>query len=396
MVKPDRGATVIIPAGGQGRRMGGQRPKQYWPLAGRPVLSWTLACFAGNALVERIVLALRPEDMDYCRRYVLADLGATKVDALVEGGAERWASVLAGLEATGEDEDIILVHDAVRPFVAAELIERVVGGVRRHGAVVAAVPVKDTIKQARRGRVVQTPPRDQLWSAQTPQGFRRPLLVEAFARRPRDQPITDEAQLVEALGRPVHLVEGDYRNLKITTPEDMAWAAWQAAREEEAAVPQRQSRVGQGYDVHRLVAGRPLILGGIRVPFDRGLAGHSDADVLTHAIIDALLGAVGAGDIGRLFPDTDPRYKDISSLLLLREVARRLGEKSARVVHVDAVVMAQRPKLAPHMAAMCRCLAAALGVPETRLSLKATTTEGLGFVGREEGIAAQAVAQVEY
>ncbi|NKB71942.1 MAG: 2-C-methyl-D-erythritol 4-phosphate cytidylyltransferase [Candidatus Latescibacteria bacterium] len=392
---PELTATVIIPAGGQGTRLGGERPKQYQPLAGRPVLAWTLERFIACPQIGRIVLVLRPEDMDYCRQHVLAGLAAATIGPMVAGGEQRWASVLAGLQATKEEEDIILVHDAVRPFVSGQVIADVVEGVCQYGAAVAAVPVKDTIKQALDGQVVQTPLRDQLWSAQTPQGFRRQLLLEAFVRRPQDRPITDEAQLVEALGHPVHLVQGDYRNLKITTPEDMEWAAWHAARE-ETAVPERLSRTGQGYDVHRLVPGRPLILGGIEIPHDRGLAGHSDADVLTHAVIDALLGALGAGDIGRLFPDTDARYKGISSLVLLGEVVSRLVAKSARIIHVDAVVMAQKPKLAPYIETMSRCLAQVLGVNPNRVSLKATTTEGLGFVGREEGIAAQAVAQVIY
>lgn len=386
--------VTIIPAAGQGRRMGTEVPKQYLELAGRPVLWHTLRCFADSPLVDEIVLVLRPEDIDYCRRHILQDSGMEKVCQLVPGGAERADSVLAGLQATAETDDIILVHDAVRPFASEAMLLRLVEAVQESGAAIAAMPVVETVKKIANDHIVETPERAALWNAQTPQGFERSVLVEAYARRPADLTITDEAMLVESIGHSVRVVQGEHTNIKITTPQDLAWAEW--FMQQEDAMPSQQMRVGQGYDVHALTRGRDLVLGGIHIPFEFGLAGHSDADVLTHAIIDALLGASGGGDIGRLFPDSDPQYKEISSMVLLEKVCALLEEKKVRIINIDAVVMAQQPKLAPHIVAMEERIAQVLRVPADVVSLKATTTEHLGFVGRQEGMAAQAVALVEF
>ena len=386
--------VTIIPAAGQGRRMGTEVPKQYLELAGRPVLWHTLRCFADSPLVDEIVLVLRPEDIDYCHRHILQDSGMEKVCQLVPGGAERADSVLAGLQATAETDDIILVHDAVRPFASEAMLLRLVEAVKESGAAIAAMPVVETVKKIANDHIVETPERAALWNAQTPQGFERSVLVEAYASRPADLTITDEAMLVESIGHSVRVVQGEHTNIKITTPQDLAWAEW--FMQQEDAMPSQQMRVGQGYDVHALTRGRDLVLGGIHIPFEFGLAGHSDADVLTHAIIDALLGASGGGDIGRLFPDSDPQYKGISSMVLLEKVCALLEEKKVRIINIDAVVMAQQPKLAPHIVAMEERIAQVLRVPADVVSLKATTTEHLGFVGRQEGMAAQAVALVEF
>lgn len=380
--------TAIVPAAGQGQRMGADRPKQYLPLGGRPVLWHVLARLEASPLVTDIVLVVRREDMDYCRRELSESGDVTKIAALVSGGAERSESVYQGLQETRAD--MVLVHDAVRPFISEELLERVVAATREHGAALPALPVVETIKEVADGRIVGTPRRERLWQAQTPQGFDRKLLLRAYHAAGSDAVATDDAALVERLGHVVCVVPGEADNRKLTTPEDLAWAEWRIrAREEVSAMG---LRIGQGYDVHRLEEGRPLILGGVVVPFERGLAGHSDADVLTHAIIDALLGALSAGDIGQLFPDSDAQYKDISSLVLLEQVGTLIAERGARVQHIDAVVAAQRPKLAPHITAMRQTLAATLGLEVEQVSLKATTTERLGFVGREEGMEAQAVA----
>ena len=380
--------TAIVPAGGRGQRMGSDRPKQYLPLGGRPILWHALARLEASPLVTDIVLVVRGADLDYCRRQLSARGGFAKIAALVPGGAERSASVYRGLQETRAD--MVLVHDAVRPFISEELLERVVAATRTHGAVLPALPVVETIKEVLGERVVRTPRRERLWQAQTPQGFDRALLLRAYHAVGPDAGATDDAALVERLGHEVCVVPGEADNRKLTTPEDLAWAEWRMRAREE--MPAMGLRIGQGYDVHRLEEGRPLILGGVVVPFARGLAGHSDADVLTHAIIDALLGALSAGDIGQLFPDSDAQYKDISSLVLLEQVGNLLAERGARVLHIDAGVAAQRPKLAPHLAAMRQTLAATLGLAVEQVSLKATTTERLGFVGREEGMAAQAVA----
>ena len=347
-----------------------------------------LARLEASPLVTDIVLVVRSEDMDYCRRHLSESGDFGKVTALVSGGAERSASVYRGLQETRAD--MVLVHDAVRPFISERLLERVVAATREHGAALPALPVVETIKEVADGWVVGTPRRARLWQAQTPQGFDRELLLRAYHAAGTDVVATDDAALVERLGHVVYVVPGEADNRKLTTPEDLAWAEWRVRAREE--VPTMGLRIGQGYDVHRLEEGRPLILGGVVVPFARGLAGHSDADVLTHAIIDALLGALSAGDIGQLFPDSDEQYKDISSLVLLEQVGTLIAERGARVLHIDAVVAAQQPKLAPHIAAMRQTLSATLGLEVGQVSLKATTTERLGFVGREEGMEAQAVA----
>lgn len=375
--------------------MGGERPKQYLLLDGRPLLCHTLNCFEISPLVTEIILVLRSEDMEFCRRQVLAPYAFQKIRCLVPGGDERCESVCAGLQATVSEDDIVLVHDAVRPFVSQDLLQRVIDGAVVHRAAIAGVPVGETIKQVEDGRIVQTPDRATLWSAQTPQAFERNLLIEAHENRPSGLTATDDALLVEHLGHEVRIVQGDYHNLKITTPEDLAWAEWFVRQEGEKALKTKRVRVGQGFDVHALTEGRELILGGVHIPFDRGLAGHSDADVLTHAIVDALLGAVAGGDIGRLFPDTDTRYRNISSLVLLEQVRELLAEKGAEILNIDVVVMAQKPKLASYIQSMTDRLAKVLQLAPDCISLKATTTESLGFVGREEGIAAQAVALIQ-
>lgn len=370
--------------------MGGETPKQYLPLEGHPLLWHTLAALERSPLIQALIVVVRPEDRQVAGQ-VAGDFA--KVRCLVAGGGERVDSVRAGLGATTAADGIILVHDAVRPFVSPALIERVVSGAREWGAVIPALPVRETIKMVDAGRVVETPRRSRLWGAQTPQGFRRSLLLEAFDKEQAGAPATDEAVLVEQLGHPVRVVEGEAGNIKITTPEDLAWAGWWMRA--GGQMQTRSIRVGQGFDVHRLEEGRALVLGGVTIPFERGLAGHSDADVLIHAIMDALLGAAGLGDIGHLFPDTDARYRGISSLLLLGEVRVRLQGCGAQIINIDATLLAQRPRIAPHVPEMIARMAEALELEPGRLSIKATTTERLGFVGREEGIAAQAVALIE-
>ena len=384
-------AVALVVAGGKGVRMGGDVPKQYRVLGDKPVLWHALSSFERSEYIDAIVLVVGAEDIEYCRREILGRGGFTKVRSLVPGGREREDSVRAGLEATREEDALVLVHDAVRPFVSQELIERVVLAAERWGAAVPTQPVVETIKVVEEEWISATPERHTLQAAQTPQGFRRALLYRAHSQG-QGMGATDDAMLVERLGESVRTVVGAEENRKLTTPADWAWATQYIA--ENRDMDGANIRVGQGYDVHRFAEGRALILGGIEIPFHVGLDGHSDADVLTHAIIDALLGTIGGGDIGQLFPDTEAEFKDISSIVLLERVCTLLEERNARVINVDAVVMAQRPKLAPHIAAMRSALATALRLDAALVSVKATTTEQLGFVGREEGIAAQAVALV--
>jgi 2-C-methyl-D-erythritol 2,4-cyclodiphosphate synthase len=305
-----------------------------------------------------------------------------KVKGIVPGGAQRQDSVYAALSTIPEDVDFVLVHDGARPFVTEETIEALIEGTVKHGAAVAAVPVKDTIKSAEDGIFSETLDRSRLYSIQTPQGFGRKLLKQAYERAFSENFYgTDDAVLVEKMGEKVYLVKGDYHNIKITTKEDIILGE---------AILGEETRIGTGYDVHRLTEGRKLILGGVEIPFDKGLLGHSDADVLIHAIMDALLGAAALGDIGRHFPDNDESYRGISSLLLLKRVGGLLTESGCRIGNIDAVVIAQRPKIAPYIGEMTARIAETLDIEENRINIKGTTTEKLGFCGREEGIAAQA------
>ncbi len=385
----DPRATAIIAAGGKGLRTGGNQPKQFVPLAGRPMLGYTLDPFSKSVFIDHIILVVPEADIEYCRQVFGSEF--PKLGRIVAAGEERHDSVAAGLRATEKGEEYILIHDGARPFVSVDLIKRVVLETVAHGAAIAATPAKETMKVVDSGVVRSTPNRETLWSAQTPQGFRRQLLVEAVSTAGPMFIPTDEAMLVEQLGVPVRIVEGEDTNIKITTQADMQWAEWSMQVKDDNSLMHKGLRVGNGYDVHRFAGDRKLILGGVHIPSDQGLAGHSDADVLTHAIIDALLGAAGLGDIGRLFPDTEAEFAGISSLILLARVRERLMERGLRVANLDAIVMAEQPKLSAYISDMEETLATTLSVPREFVSVKATTTEGLGFVGRREGIAAQSV-----
>ena len=281
------------------------------------------------------------------------------------------------------------IHDAARPFVSEQVITDALAEAEAMGAAAPAVAVKDTIKIANDGAVVQTPDRAALFAVQTPQCFCRNLYWKALkaVQGEKVHLVTDDCSLFELAGLPVHLTQGDYANLKITTKEDLPAAAQNKG--------ENTMRIGHGYDVHRLVEGRKLIMGGVTIPYEKGLLGHSDADVLLHAVSDALLGAAALGDIGKHFPDTDPRYEGADSLMLLREVGRLLDETGYTVGNIDATVLCQAPKLAPHIPAMRQNIANALGLALDDVSVKATTEEHLGFTGEGLGIAAHAVALIE-
>jgi 2-C-methyl-D-erythritol 4-phosphate cytidylyltransferase / 2-C-methyl-D-erythritol 2,4-cyclodiphosphate synthase len=380
---------AIVLAAGTGKRMGTQTPKQFLELAGRPVLAWTLDAFEHAASIDTVILVVPRDLIAVCRDRFLSG----KVIGVVEGGSERQDSVACGLLAVPESVEVIAIHDGARAFVRPDEIDAVVRMAAVHGAAVLGTPVTDTVKRVQDDRVLETLDRSVLRSVQTPQAFHAELIRRAH----RDAAAggyrgTDDTSLVERLGEPVIVLPGRTDNVKITTPEDLELGMNILAKRGRVSPG---LRIGQGYDVHQLVAGRPLILGGVTIPHEVGLLGHSDADVLTHVVIDAVLGALGEGDIGQLFPDTDAQYKDISSLLLLKKVAEVVARRGAEVLSVDATVMAQRPKLAPHIPEMREKIAAALGVSRDRVSVKATTTEKLGFVGREEGMAAQAVALLQ-
>jgi 2-C-methyl-D-erythritol 4-phosphate cytidylyltransferase/2-C-methyl-D-erythritol 2,4-cyclodiphosphate synthase len=374
--------AVIIAAGGQGTRLGGAVPKQWLAFGGRTLLERSVAAFDAHPRVTEIVVVVPPGTTD-----VPVPPTAT-AQRIVTGGARRQDSVAEGFAAVSADASVILVHDAARPFVTADVIDRAIEGAIASGAVVPAVPVHDTVKQVTPGnsRIIGTLPRETLFLAQTPQGFRRDILAAAIDAGRAGASGTDEAMLAEHAGHAVHVVPGDEANVKITTAADLERAR---ARSAPPAF-----RIGTGYDLHVFAEGRPLILGGVRIPYDRGLKGHSDADAVCHAVTDAILGAANLGDIGRLFPDTDPRFKDADSLVLLADAASRVRDAGWQVVNVDVVVIAERPKIGPHATAMQASLAATLGVDAGAIAIKGKTNEGVDATGRGEALAVHAVALI--
>ncbi|MCY4078150.1 MAG: 2-C-methyl-D-erythritol 4-phosphate cytidylyltransferase [Acidobacteria bacterium] len=378
--------AAIVVAGGRGARIGGDVPKQFRRIGARTVLEHAVLPFARSERVTEVVVVLPPDPPEEAAAALRAIDPALR---LAVGGARRQDSVAAGLSQVSAGADIVLVHDGARPFCSAALIARTVDAAAAWGAAVPALEASDTVKGVRRDGealfVRATLPRDRVRLAQTPQAFRREVLAAAVALGQAGADATDEAGLAERAGHRVRVVAGEPGNIKITTPDDLTRAE---ARARSAAVP----RIGLGYDSHRLAEGRALVLGGVVIPHPRGLVGHSDADAVCHAVTDALLGAAAAGDIGQHFPDTDPRWRGASSVELLARVAALVRGRGLAVGNVDVVVVAERPKLAPHVAAMRSALAAALGVDVGRVSVKAKTAEGLDAVGREEAVAVHAVA----
>ena len=376
----DEKIAVIIASGGRGSRMGSSVPKQYLRTGGEPVILRTLRVFQNMEEIDSILIAADSSYMGYCLE-LAGDNGITKLDAVVEGGAQRQDSVYNALREAGRLDPgtaYVLVHDAARPFVTEDVVQEVIRGAFDRGAAVPCVAVKDSLREneGERSRCVD---RSRFFAVQTPQGFRKELLDEAYEKACKDGfSGTDDASLVERLGYNVEIVDGDYDNIKITTKEDLPM----------------ENRIGTGFDVHRLVEGRRLILGGVEIPYEKGLDGHSDADVLIHALMDALLGAAAMGDIGRHFPDTDDAYKGISSMKLLDRVNNILAENMYSIGNADITVIAQKPKLGPYIEKMRENIADVLGIGKDLINIKATTTEKLGFTGRGEGIAAEAVCSI--
>ncbi len=380
-------------------------------LGGRSVLERTLTAFETHPALQAIVLVAGPEELERVRQVAAA---FPKVIAVVAGGETRSQSVRNGIDALPPEIEIVLVHDAARPLVSSDIIDRVLEASARVGAAVPGLPLSDTVKRVDAdGRVQATIPRTAeiegitmsgLTAVQTPQGARVSVLRDAYAHydaSPMGEP-TDEASLIESAGGAVAVVAGDQTNMKITRPEDIALAERLLTAPATPFQPSPSSgtgeiRTGLGYDVHQFAepeAGRTLMIGGIEIEHDRGLEGHSDADVLLHAVCDALLGAASLGDIGILFPNTDETYRGISSLRLLAIVGERLMQSGWQIVNIDATIVAEAPKLMPHRAKMQQAMAACLGLEATRLSVKATTSEKMGFVGRKEGMACWCIATI--
>ncbi|MGE3492591.1 MAG: 2-C-methyl-D-erythritol 4-phosphate cytidylyltransferase [Vicinamibacterales bacterium] len=391
--------AAIIAAGGRGVRLGADRPKQFLELGGRSILDLSIGALAASGLVDQVVVAVPADHLDSARA-AHAEAGGGVPVTFVAGGERRQDSVANAFARTDASVGIIVIHDAARPFVGAAVIGRTIDAAVAHGAAIAAIPVRDTVKQASADAasgsrpITATIPRETVFLAQTPQAFRRDVLARALAGGDGVD-ATDEAMLVERLGLPVHIVDGDPGNFKVTTPEDLEAARQRAGApmpDPRSPIPGPRLRIGNGYDLHRLVAGRPLILAGVTIPYELGLDGHSDADIVCHAVTDAVLGAAAAGDIGRLFPDTDPQWKGADSIALLRGALAHVHAAGYSVSNVDVTVIAQKPKLLPYLQAMRENLAAALQVDLAAVSVKGKTNEGVDSMGRGEAMACHAVA----
>jgi 2-C-methyl-D-erythritol 4-phosphate cytidylyltransferase / 2-C-methyl-D-erythritol 2,4-cyclodiphosphate synthase len=391
--------AALIVAAGRGVRAGGGNAlvaKQYCPIGGVPMLTRAIGAFAAHPKIDAVTVVIHPDDR---RLYELAAGAAEdfskRLRPAVAGGPRRQASVRAGLEALAADPPIsVLIHDAARPFVDAELISRVIGGLDTHPAVLPGLPVTDTLKRASGGRVTGAVPREDVWRAQTPQGFRFDAILGAHraAAKEDNAAFTDDAGIAAWFGLEVALVEGSEANCKLTSAEDLKSA--EELLKLKAGFAPGTVHVGSGYDVHAFGPGDAVILCGVRIPHRKKLIGHSDADVGFHAVTDALLGAIAEGDIGVHFPPSDARWRGAASEIFLKDAAVRLKARGGAIVHVDLTLLCEAPRIGPHREAMCARLAEILGLAPGQVSVKATTNEGLGFIGRGEGIAAMATATV--
>jgi 2-C-methyl-D-erythritol 4-phosphate cytidylyltransferase/2-C-methyl-D-erythritol 2,4-cyclodiphosphate synthase len=388
--------TALIVAAGRGLRAAGDTsliPKQYLTVGGMPMLARSIGAFAGHPGVEEVLVVIHPDD---ALRYETAARSFTsRLRPPVPGGARRQDSVRAGLEAlAGRPPQHVLIHDAARPFVPADLIGRVIDALRAHPAALPALPVTDTLSRGSDGRVTGTLPRDTLWRAQTPQGFHFDAILAAHraAAKEPNATFTDDAGLAEWFGIDVALVEGAEENRKLTTAADIASA--DELLKLRAGARLGTIRIGSGYDVHAFGPGDAVVLCGVRIPHHKKLIGHSDADVGMHALTDALLGALADGDIGVHFPPSDARWKGAASQLFLKDAADRVRARGGAIDHVDVTFLCDSPRIGPHRDAMRAKLAQVLGLDVAQISIKATTNEGLGFIGRGEGIAAMATATV--
>lgn len=376
-----RKVFAIIGAGGRGTRMGADLPKQFLKLGQKTILEKSCEAFGKVEAVDQILVVTNEEYIKETEEILRGVEGASKITAIVPGGKERQDSIYEGLKALDgpENDSIVLIHDGARPFASQDIIQRVMAAAFESQCAVCAVRSKDTVRQVDE-KGSHNLKRETLYNVQTPQGFTYELIREAYEKAFEEGFYgTDDGGLVERLGRDVKVVEGSYENIKITTKEDMPMT----------------TRVGTGFDVHQLVEGRKLILGGVDIPYEKGLLGHSDADVLIHAFMDALLGAAALGDIGKHFPDTDDRYKGISSVELLKHVTKLLDEQGYKLVNGDITLIAQKPKIAGYIPKMRENIASAMGVDISMINIKGTTTEKLGFAGRGEGIACEAVCMLE-
>ncbi len=376
------GCVALVLAAGRGQRMGGGVPKQYRAVGEMPMVRCALLSFVGHAQVDAVRAVIHPDDED------LFATAAEGLDVLepVHGGATRQESVRLGLESLAESApERVLIHDGARPFIPERVISRVLAALDTVPGAIPALPVSDTLKRGADSLVVGGVDREGLWRVQTPQGFRYADILEAH-RQHAGAGLTDDAAVAERAGLSVGIVAGDEDNVKVTTEDDL--------RRVQRRFAGSETRTGFGFDVHRFGPGDHVMLCGVRVPFEAGLEGHSDADVGLHALTDALLGAIGAKDIGSHFSPDDPAWRDEPSDTFLRRAGELVAESGGMITNVDVTLICERPRIDPHRAAMTARIAEILGLPPARVSVKATTTDRIGFIGHGEGIAAQAVASV--
>ena len=379
--------TALIAAGGSGNRMNSDIPKQFMLIEATPIIAKTLLAFQNDKLTDNIVIVSRPDDIEKIQE-IIKTYKIEKVTDIVSGGKTRQLSIINGLNKV--TSDIVLIHDAARPFVSQAQIDEVIKSVDKNKAAALGIPISDTLKLSNNGKIVKTIDRNGMYAIQTPQGFDTKLIKAAHENATKNNiSVTDDCSVAEAMGIDVFIVNGSARNIKITNPDDIIIA--NAINRSE----DKKMQIGMGYDVHKLCKDRDLILGGVKIDYELGLLGHSDADVLLHAIMDAMLGATALGDIGKHFPDTDEKYKDADSRKLLHHTKSLLNEIGASVNNIDATIIAQAPKLLPYIDAMRKNIADDLNLPLDKVSVKATTTEKLGFCGRGEGIAAEAICLIE-
>lgn len=383
--------AAVIVAGGSGLRAGGERPKQYQLIGGRPVIWWTCRAFLDHPRIDHVQAVIGEGHEDMFR----AATEGLQLAQPVIGGAQRQESCRIGIEAVARHApSLVLIHDAARPFVAASLIDDVLDQLERVPAVVPGLPVAETLKFAPGGLVSRTVDRASIWSAQTPQGFRFAPILEAYRRADAEQAanLTDDASVAERAGLAISMIAGRPENQKLTTAEDML----RADRDMTAVQLQQRPdiRVGQGIDIHAFEEGDAVMLCGVAIPHIQRLAGHSDADVALHALTDAILGAIGEGDIGVHFPPSDGRWKNAPSRIFLQHAMELLAARGGIVAHVDLTILAEAPKISPHIGVMKASLAPLLHVDAGRIAIKATTTETLGAIGRREGMMAFATATI--
>ena len=377
--------TVIIPAAGSGKRMNSKLNKQFLEINNKPIIEYTIEAFENNEDITDIIIVTKETEIESIKK-IIRENNYKKIEHIVTGGNERQDSINNALKYIADDCKKILIHDGARPFIEGKVVKEVVNELNEYDAIAVGVPVKDSLKLISDEHIKETVERKNIYAIQTPQAFKKEVILKAYKKAYEENYYgTDDTELVERMGVKTKIIEGSYDNIKITTQEDLLFGEAIAKKGKK----EKQMRIGNGYDVHQLVENRKLIIGGVEIPYEKGLLGHSDADVLIHGIMDAILGALALGDIGKHFPDNDDKYKGISSIKLLEEVKLLIDKQDYKIGNIDATIIAERPKMAPFIEEMRKNIASSLDCNITQINVKATTTEKLGFEGKGQGISSQ-------